>query len=91
MLQHEDLVGNLNQEALKSGRRAEARTSSVENRIGELGERMNEVRVANMYSSIPLSVIHSLNNTIIDGAPSSALECLSQQIEELTQVIYSIY
>ena len=57
--------------------------------MGELGERMNEIRDANMNSSIPPSVIHSLNNTIIDGAPSTAVEFLSQRIDELTQVICS--
>ena len=48
---------------------------------------MNILRDANMNSSIPPSVIHTLNNTIIDGAPSSVVEFLSQQIDELTQVI----
>ena len=85
--QHGGLVRDLSQEALVSGRRAKTRTSSVENRIGELGERMNEVRVANTNSAIPPSVIQSLNNTIMDGAPSSTVECSGQRIEELTQVI----
>ena len=39
-----------------SGRRAEARISSVENRVGELGDRMNEIRDANMNSSFLPSV-----------------------------------
>ena len=87
--QQESLVSDFNQEALVSGRRARTMITSVEKRIGELGERMNELRDANMNSSIPPSVIHSLNNTIIDGAPSTAVEFLSQQIDELTQVIYT--
>ena len=41
VLQHEDIVRNLNQGTLESGRRAEARTSSVDNRVGELEEWMN--------------------------------------------------
>ena len=48
--------------------------------MGELGERMNEIRDAKMNSSIP-SVHHSLNNTIIDGAPSTAEQLLSQRID----------
>ena len=55
--QHKGLVRDLNQEALVSCRRADARTSSVENRMGELGERMNEIRVANLHSSIPILVL----------------------------------
>ena len=49
--------------------------------MGELGERMNEIRDAKMNSSIPPSVNHSLNNTIIDGAPSTAEQLLSQRID----------
>ena len=53
MDQQESLVNNLHQEALVSGRRARTMQSSVESRMGELGERMNEIRDADLNSSIP--------------------------------------
>ena len=86
--QQESLVYNLNQEALVSGRRARTIQSSVESRMGELGERMNEIRDADLNTSIPPGVDHSLSNTIMDGE-LSAVELLSQRIDELTHVICS--
>ena len=85
--QQESLVYNLNQDALVSSRRVGTMQSYVESRMGELGDRINEIRDTDMNSSIPPSVIYSLSNTIMDGAPSIAVELLSQQIDELTQVI----
>ena len=68
--QQENLVSNLNQETLESSRRAGIMQSSVESRMGELGDRVEEIRDMDINSIIPSGVIHSLNNTIMDGAPS---------------------
>ena len=85
--QNEDTIRNLNQETLESGRRAEARASSVESRMGGLGNRIEEIRNFDMNARIPPGVIQSLNNTIMDGAPSIAVELLSLRKDELTQEI----
>ena len=39
-----------------------------------------------MNAEIPNEVIHSLNNTIVSGTPSRAVELLNQRVNELTQV-----
>ena len=75
----ESLVYNLNQDIQMSGRRARTMQSSVESRMGELGDRINDIRVAYVNSSgIPPGVIHSQSKTIMDGALSTAVELLSQ-------------
>ena len=48
---------------------------------------MNTIKESNLNEAIPPDVIHSLNNMIMEGAPASIVEVLSQRVEELTQVI----
>ena len=48
---------------------------------------MNTIKESNLNEAIPPDVIHSLNNMIMEGAPASIMEVLSQRVEELTQVI----
>ena len=55
--------------------------------MGELEERINEIRESNLNADVPPNVIHSLNDMIIEGALSTVLEFLSQRVEELSQVI----
>ena len=80
--QQESTVYKLNQEAQVSDRIAKTMQSSVERGMGELGERINEIRDSDMNFVIPLSVIHSLSVRIMDGAPSIAVKLLSQQIDQ---------
>ena len=85
--QQESTVYNLNQEAQVSDRRARTMQSSVESRMGELEERINEIRDSGINFGIPPGVIQSLSDTIMYRAPSTAVELLSQRIDEFTQVI----
>ena len=85
--QQEITVYNLNQEAKVSDWRARTMQSSVEGRMGELEERINEIRDSDMNSGITPGVIQSLSDMIMNGAPSTAVELLSQQIDELTHGI----
>ena len=55
--------------------------------MGELEERINEIKESNFNSDIPPNVIHSLSDIIMEGAPSTVIELLSQQVEELSQVV----
>ena len=82
----ENVIGNLNQETLVSSKRVKDLQPSMHNRMGELGNRTEETRGVNMDAGIPWGVIQSLNNTILGGARSAAIELLSQQVNDLTQV-----
>ena len=51
--------------------------SSVESRMGELEERIKEIRDSNLNADIPPNAIHSLSDVIMEGAPSTVMELLS--------------
>ena len=85
--QQENLVGNLNQEVLVSSKRARDVQSSVENRMRELGNRIEEIRGVDINAGISHGVIQSLSNTLMGGAPSIAIELLNQQLDDLTKLI----
>ena len=80
--QQESTVYNLNQEAQVSDRRARTMQSSVESRMGELEERINEIRESNLNADVPPNVIHSLSDVIMEGAPSTVMELLSKGLKD---------
>ena len=55
--------------------------------MGELEERINEIKESNMNSEIPPNAVSSLNDIIMEGAPSTIIEVIRQQVEELSQVV----
>ena len=63
--------------------------SSVESRMGDLGNRIKETRDVDMIVRVPPGVIQAINNTIMDKAPSGAMELLNQRIDDLTQISYT--
>ena len=44
--------------------------SSMKKKIAELQDKMNDIRQSNMNAEIPSGVVDSLNDIIMDGAPS---------------------
>ena len=87
--QQENTISRLSKEVQLSSLRTETVESSVESKMGELEERINEIRESNLNADVPPNVIHSLNDMIIEGALSTVLEFLSQRVEELSLVICS--
>ena len=55
--------------------------------MGELEDRMNEIKEANLNSEISPNVVSSLNDIIMEGAPSTVIEVIRQQVEELSVVV----
>ena len=53
----------------------------------ELEDRMEEIKQSNMYTEIPPNVFNSLNDKIMEGAPSSIVDVLRQQVDDLTQAV----
>ena len=52
--------------------------SSMEKKIGELEDRMNEIEQSNMNAEIPSNVVDLLNDIIMEGAPSTIIEVIRQ-------------
>ena len=45
---------------------------------------MNEIKESNVNSEIPPNVVSSLNDIIMEGTPSTIIEVIRQQVEELS-------
>ena len=67
--------------------KTETLESSVQSKIGELEERIHEIRESYLNADVPPNVIHFLSDVIMEGALSTVMELLSQWVEELSQVI----
>ena len=53
----------------------------------EFKARMNDFKQSNMNVEVPLNIVNSLNDIIMEGAPSTIIEVIRQKIEELSQVV----
>ena len=53
----------------------------------EFEVRINEIKQFNMNEEVPLDVVNSLNDIIMDSAPSTIIEVIRQQVKELSQVV----
>ena len=53
----------------------------------ELDDGMNEIKQSNMNAEIPSNLVNSLNDIIMEGAPSTIIHVIRQQVEELSQVV----
>ena len=87
IIQHESIIPILSQEVQVSSQRVNSVISSVENKMRELEDRMNEIKESDKNSEIPPNIVSSLNDIIVEGAPSTIIEVIRQQVEELSQVV----
>ena len=53
----------------------------------EFEVRINEIKQFNMNEEVPLDVVNSLNDIIMEGAPSIVIEVIRQRVEELSQEV----
>ena len=60
---------------------------SVKERMREFEAKINEIKQSNMNAKVPLDVVNSLNDIIMDSAPSTIIEVIRQQVKELSQVV----
>ena len=50
---------------------------------------MEEIRQSNIKAEIPPNFVSSLSDIIMEGAPSYIVDLLRQQVDDLTQVVYT--
>ena len=53
----------------------------------EFLDRINEIKQSNVNTEVPSDVVNSLNEIIMEGAPSTIIEVIRQEVEELSQVV----
>ena len=85
--QQESNIPRLSHEAEISSQKVNTVMSFVEERMREFKARMNDFKQSNMNVEVPLNIVNSLNDIIMEGAPSTIIEVIRQKIEELSQVV----
>ena len=83
--QHENIIPRLIPEVEISFKRVNTVMSSVEERLRDFETWINEIMQANMN---PEEIVNSLNDIIMEGTPSTIIEVIRQQVEELSQVVH---
>ena len=53
----------------------------------ELEDGINQIKRCNLNEEFPSNIVNSLKDIIMKGAPSTIIEVIRQQVNELTQVI----
>ena len=53
----------------------------------EFEDGINEIKQSNVNAEVPSDVVNSLNEIIMEGAPSTIIEVIRQEVEELSQVV----
>ena len=87
--QHENIIPRLNHEMEISSQRVNTVLSSVEERMREFEVWINEVKQSNMNTEVPGEIVNSLNAIMMEGAPSTIIEVIRQQVEKLSQVVHT--
>ena len=55
--------------------------------IAEFEAGINEIKQSNINMEVPLDIVNLLNDIIMEGALSTIIEVIRQQVEELSQVV----
>ena len=74
--QHENIIPRLSHEVEISSQRVNTVMSSVEERMRDFEVRLNEVKQSTMNTVVPLDIVNSLNDIIMEGAPSTSIEVI---------------
>ena len=85
--QHESIIPRLSHEVEVSLQKVNTVITFVEEKMREFEYRMNETKQSNMNAEVPSNIVNSLNDKILKGAPSTIIEVIRQQVEELSQVV----
>ena len=85
--QHESNFPRLSHQVELSLQKVNNVMSSMEEKMRELDDGMNEIKQSNMNAEIPSNLVNSLNDIIMEGAPSTIIHVIRQQVEELSQVV----
>ena len=85
--QHESIIPRLSHKVEILSQIVNTVISMIEERMREFEDRMNETKESNMNAEVPSNIVNSLNDIIMEVAPSTIIEVISQQVEDLSQVV----
>ena len=85
--QHKSVIPRLSHEVEISSQRVNTVMSSAKERMREFEAGINEIKQSNINMEVPLDIVNLLNDIIMEGALSTIIEVIRQQVEELSQVV----
>ena len=86
---NKDMLPGLFSEAQASSSRIKSVELTVQHRLAEMDNKLQRIMELGLNSRVPPRMVNNVNSTIIQGAPTTVLECVSQEIEELSQTRYT--
>ena len=85
--QHEIIIPKLREEVGTSIQRVNSVLAEVDRRMEEFQEWINYVKPMDMTTEIPMEIINSLNEIILDRSPATSMEYVGEQVEQLEEVV----
>ena len=86
-LKHDDIIPKLYMDAQAISMKLSSVERSVEQGLMEMDDKLKRIKESGLNSIITLTMIDTVNKAIMHGASRTRLEYISQQIEELSQVV----
>ena len=86
-MKHDDISPKLYMDAQAISMKLSSVERSVEQGLMEMDDKLKRIKESGLNSIITLTMIDTVNKAIMHGASRTRLEYISQQIEELSQVV----
>ena len=80
---HVVIIPRIRQEVGTSLRKVNTVLEEVERKMEEFQERVNYVKPTDMTTEIPMEIVNSLNEIILDRSPATTMESVCQQVNQL--------
>ena len=62
---------------------------TVQRRLAKIDNKVQKIKEFGSYSSISPSLVNTVNSAIIQGPPTMTLDCVTQEMEDLSQALYT--
>ena len=81
--QHEAIIPIIREEVQSSLRKVNSVLAEVDRKMEELQDWVNYVKPNDMTTKIPMEILNSLNEIILDRSPAATMESVRQRVEQL--------
>ena len=62
---------------------------TVQHRLTEMNNKLQRIMESGLNSRVFPSMVNTVNSAIIQGAPTTIVECVTQEMEDLSQAMYA--
>ena len=60
----------------------------MQRRLAEMDNKVQKIKESGSHSRVSPSMVNTVNSAIIQGAPTRTLDCVTQEMEDLSCVVY---